>query len=89
MPTFARFLDQVPVNTYEPEGGVVANPTGSSSIPLTSLRVDNVNYVISGSGSPITYNSEQTDVIQNIVVQDFDVDTTISNISKYRKLFYH
>ena len=78
MPTFARFLDQVPVNTYEPEGGVVANPTGSSSIPLTSLRVDNVNYVISGSGSPITYNSEQTDVIQNIVVQDFDVDVAVT-----------
>ena len=78
MPTFARFLDQVPVNTYEPEGGVVANPTGSSSIPLTSLRVDNVNYVISGSGSPITYNSENTDVIQNIVVQDFDVDVAVT-----------
>ena len=78
MPTFARFLDQVPVNTYEPEGGVVANPTGSSSIPLTSLRVDNVNYVISGSGSPITYNSENADVIQNIVVQDFDVDVAVT-----------
>ena len=117
MPTFARFLDQVPVNPYEPEqsaatvdtgsfmitgsaagnvltftkgdastfdlevGGtdVIANPTGSSSSPLTSLRVGDTNYSISGSGGGnITYNSEVSQVIQNIVVQDFDNDVAVT-----------
>ncbi len=119
MPTFARFLDQVPVNPYEPEqavatidtgsfmvtgsvagnvltftkgdastfdlevsgGGtdVIANPTGSASAALTSLRVGDTNYSISGSGgADITYNSDVSQVIQNIVVQDFDTDVAVT-----------
>ena len=116
MPTFARFLDQVPVNPYEPEqsaatvdtgsfmitgstagnvltftkgdastfdlevGGtdVIANPTGSASAALTSLRVGDTDYSISGSGTNVTYNSSASQVIQNIVVQDFDTDVAVT-----------
>jgi len=124
MPTFARFLDQVPVNPFEPQSSAVTINTGSFMVTgsvagnvLTFTKGDSSTFDLaiaasassadavvtasvsastmtftkgdastfdvalptsSGGGTDITYNSEVSQVIQNIVVQDFDNDVAVN-----------
>ena len=122
MPTFARFLDQVPVNPYEPEGSSKTIDTGSFMVTgsvagnvLTFTKGDSTTFDLAiaasassadavvtasvsantmtftkgdastfdvalptSSGTDIIYNSDVSQVIQNIVVQDFDNDVAVN-----------
>ena len=124
MPTFARFLDQVPVNPYEPQEAAAPINTGSFMVTgsvagnvLTFTKGDSTTFDLaiaasassadaivtasvsastmtftkgdastfdvalptsSGGGTDIIYNSDVSQVIQNIVVQDFDNDVAVN-----------
>ena len=123
MPTFARFLDQVPVNPYEPEGSskpintgsfmitgsvdatnkltftkgdgstfdlqVAASASSADAVVTASVSASTMTFtkgdastfdvaLPTSSGTDIIYNSDVSQVIQNIVVQDFDNDVAVN-----------
>ena len=121
MPTFARFLDQVPVNPFEQQSSAVSINTGSfmitgsvsgnvltftkgdsstfdlpmaasassadavvtasvSASTMTFTKGDSSTFDVAlpTSSGDITYNTSASQVIQDIVVKDFDNDVAVT-----------